>query len=395
MKKIDTERGRAPENKAPQTSGTDRVSVEHGNARRVSDKEFVANGGNRKRNIHEMNAHRSVKRKNTRRRRRRSPLVPLVMFFLTAVISILSFASAFPSNDMLKNDTVPDGVSAQNPIFTGGADIDNGGAAKYDAAEPITAEISSNNAILINVTQNRTICTKNSDVTAYPASLTKIMTCIVAIENIPEPGRTYITVEEETINELVAMNASMTGFSAGEVVTATDLFYGCLLASGGEASVTLAKYVAGTESDFVALMNQKAEEIGCKSTNFVNVTGLHDINHVSSAEDIARIFMYSLKNETFRNIITTSRYYSSATDVHEKGITITSTVSKAFSAADRDIGFIAGGKTGYTNEAKLCLATLYVKGDYEYVLVTLGAGDGTNKVYDHVYDTLTIYEMYT
>ncbi len=130
---------------------------------------------------------------------------------------------------------------------------------------------------------------KNSDTITYPASLTKIMSAIVAIENIPDPNTTMLTVPQELVDQLVRENSSMAGFSAGETVSATDLLYGCLLSSGGEATGTLALYVGGgEESEFVAMMNKKAEELGCASTHFANPTGLHSISHTSTAIDMAK-----------------------------------------------------------------------------------------------------------
>lgn len=220
------------------------------------------------------------------------------------------------------------------------------------------------------------------------------MTAIVAIENMPDPDGTQITVSEATVQRMIRENASVAGFSAGETLTGTDMLYGCLLASGGDASLSLAEYISGSEEAFVELMNKKAVQLGCRDTNFVNATGLHNLKHVTTASDMAKIFAYALGNSVFKNIITSSKYYSSPTEQHPYGITMTSTVFAAFSSAGADMDGVVGGKTGYTPEARQCLATYYEKGDLRYVLVTFGAGDGTNKTYDNAKDAAKIYGSY-
>ena len=221
------------------------------------------------------------------------------------------------------------------------------------------------------------------------------MSAIVAIENIPDPNTTMLTVPQELVDQLVRENSTMAGFSAGETVSATDLLYGCLLSSGGEATGTLALYVGGgEESEFVAMMNKKAEELGCASTHFANPTGLHSISHTSTAIDMAKIFRYALQNETFRTIVTSSSYYTSHTEQHPNGITLTSTVYKAFSQAGLEMGSIRGGKTGFTLEARQCLATYYSGENGDYILITMGAGDGTNTPYDNARDASIIYRAY-
>src|SRR5699024_6501471 len=128
----------------------------------------------------------------------------------------------------------------------------------------------------------------SSDEKIYPASLTKIMTAIVAIENLPDLDE-QIYLSEDMFEKLYSENASMAGFLPNEKVAAIDLIYGALLPSGAESCIGLADAIAGSEKSFVKLMNEKAEELGMNDTHFTNSTGLHDRNHYTTVNDIAKL----------------------------------------------------------------------------------------------------------
>lgn len=263
-----------------------------------------------------------------------------------------------------------------------------------DYAYELGDEVSSESVLLIDMKSGNTVCRKNPDVELFPASITKIMTAIVAIERLKDTSM-LVTLNEDMFEYIERENASTAGFLAGEKVPAADLLYGTLLSSGAECSIGLARAVASTEQKFVALMNAKAAELGMKSTHYVNSTGLHDINHYSSASDTVKLVNYALKNELFRTIFTSKTYTTSPTNMRETGITLVSTTFRAFTLAGYDNSYILGGKTGYTGEAKLCLVSMAERGGREYLLVTFGAGDGTNNKAYHVFDAAGIYKEYT
>jgi D-alanyl-D-alanine carboxypeptidase (penicillin-binding protein 5/6) len=254
-------------------------------------------------------------------------------------------------------------------------------------------ELYSPHAILIRLNDHKVIYKNNDDEKIYPASLTKIMTAIVAIENIPNLEE-MIILPEKLFTDLYIANATMAGFLPGEEVTALDLLYGTLLPSGADASLGLAIRISGSESEFVKLMNKKAKELGMEDTHFVNVTGLHDGNHYTTVKDIAMLLQYALKNETFRNIFTTARHSTDFTNLHPGGITFYSTLFKKTNTYEFDGGKIIGGKTGYTDESGLCLASLAEKGKYEYILVTAGAKGNQYTEQFHVMDAFTVYENF-
>lgn len=246
------------------------------------------------------------------------------------------------------------------------------------------------NAILIRLSDHTLIMQKKSEEEIYPASLTKMMTAIVAIENLPNLQE-KIKLPNSMFQGLYYTDATMAGFQPDEQVKAIDLLYGVLLPSGAECCIGLAQKIAGSEQNFVKLMNQKATDLGMNNTHYENVTGLHDKNHYTTVKDLATLTSYALQDDTFREIFTSSRYSTQPTDKHPNGITFYSTMFKKLNDPSIVDGKILGGKTGYTNEAGLCLASLAKKDGKEYVLVTAGAkGNPKSKQYN-ITDALEVY----
>ena len=228
-------------------------------------------------------------------------------------------------------------------------------------------DITSSNAIMYNLNDNEVIYEKGSEEEVSIASLTKIMTCIVALENIDDIDK-KITLTNKDFEGLVEQNAAVAGFRVGEEVTYRDLLYGLMLPSGADAAQALARNIAGSNEEYVELMNKKVKELGLSHTHFVNTTGLDIDGHFSSAYDLSKIFMYALKNDTFKEIITTSTYTTS-----NGRLTFKSTISKALSSYNLDMSYLLGGKTGTTGNAGLCLATIAEKDNVKYLLVTVKA----------------------
>lgn len=198
---------------------------------------------------------------------------------------------------------------------------------------------------------------KNSEEKIYPASLTKMMTAIVAIENLPDlQGKIKLT--KSTFQGLYKADASMAGFQPGEQVRAIDLLYGVMLPSGAECCIGLADQIAGSERNFVKIMNQKAAGLGMDNTHFENAIGLHNENHYTTVKDLSILLRHALQNDTFREIFTSSRHSTQPTNKHPGGITFYSTMFEDLNNQNIIDGEILGGKTGYTDEAGLCLASL-------------------------------------
>lgn len=236
--------------------------------------------------------------------------------------------------------------------------------------------LSSAYAILVRQKDGKILMDKNAEQKIYPASMTKMMTVIVALKKLPFPAQ-RITLTDDIFEQMKAEEASMAGFSAGERVRAIDLMYGALLPSGGECAIGLAKAAAGSESAFADMMNQQAQKIGMKDTHFVNATGLHSKEQYTTAKDMALLADYALGDATFRKIFTTHTYRTSIFDnKHFGGISFSSTLVKSnVYLNDKNI---LGGKTGFTDEAGYCLASLAKVAGEEYILVTADAPQNGN-----------------
>lgn len=206
----------------------------------------------------------------------------------------------------------------------------------------------------------------------YPASLTKIMTTIIALENIDD--LTEISpIDVKTYQDMVAQNASMAGFYGREEVTYRDLLYGTILSSGGEAANSLAIHIAGNVEQFVQKMNDKADELGLKDTHFTNAEGLHDKNQYTTASDMAKLLDYALDNGHFKAIFTKETFQTTSTIDHPEGLLLQSTVLMMLNKEQQNGFEIIGGKSGTTYEAGQCWATLGLVENQEYIGVVMGA----------------------
>ena len=250
--------------------------------------------------------------------------------------------------------------------------------------------INSPYAVLMQVRGGRVIGEINGEEQMYPASMTKIMTTIVAIENLKDLDQ-EITLTNEMFEGLYEQDATQAGFQPGETVRAIDLLYGVMLPSGAECCVGLAQHLFGSEENFVAKMNEKAAELGMDSTHFVTCTGLHDENHYTTVRDLTKLLSYALQNDTFRQIYCTSEYTTSATASAPEGLHFLSTMFKKMDSPEVNGGEIEGGKTGYTGEAGQCLASLAKVDDVEYILVTAGAPGGPSTEPYHIEDAKAVY----
>lgn len=253
-------------------------------------------------------------------------------------------------------------------------------------------QIQSRSAVLCSLDSNTVLAGKNADERVYPASLTKIMTALIAAEQLPDLDEP-VTLNPDIFQPLYLMQASMAGFEPGETATCRDLLYGTLLPSGAECCEALCERISGSESAFVDLMNQKVQALGMDNTHFANATGLHEEAHYTTVRDLSLLLTEALKNETFRTIFTAQRYTVAPTNVHPDGFTFTSTLFRDLDSPQVGNGEILGGKTGFTDEAGLCLASLYRLDGREYILITAGA-PGTHRTAPlHIEDAQKIYRQ--
>lgn len=250
--------------------------------------------------------------------------------------------------------------------------------------------LDSPNAVLIDADTGTVIGSKNAQTRIYPASMVKIMTVLTAIREIRNLGET-VEMSYDYYDMLYARDASRAGFEPGEKAIIRDLLYGALLPSGAECCMELALQAAGSESAFVELMNQNASKLGLTQTQFTNCTGLHDEGQYSTPAEIAAILQDALKNKTFYKVFTTKSYTVEATEVHPDGFTFQSSMFKGMQSPTVIGGEILGGKTGYTDDAGHCLASMAKIGGREYILVTAGWAQNPRVDQYHINDAFLAY----
>lgn len=227
-------------------------------------------------------------------------------------------------------------------------------------------------AIVIDKTNGKVVAARNAHEKAYPASTTKIMTLLVAAENIENLNDTF-TMTYEITDPLFKQGASIAGFLNGEVITMTDLLYGLILPSGADAAVALANKIAGGEEAFVTLMNEKVAELGLKNTHFSNVSGLFDEQNYTTAYDMSIILSAAMQDDLCRTILSTKKYTTQKTEQNPKGIPLSSTLFDYMYGTEPEIATIMGGKTGYVSQSGYCIASFGKNNSNgnEYVIVSL------------------------
>lgn len=233
---------------------------------------------------------------------------------------------------------------------------------------PQAADIASDAGILMDADTGTVLFDKGGDQQRYPASITKIMTLLVAVENSSMDEQVTFT---ETGVRNVAADSSNINSKVGEVMTMQDCLHALMIISANDAAAQIAEHVGGTEQNFIDMMNQRAAEIGCTNTHFANSSGLPDENHYSSAKDMALIFREGLKNKDFRSVIGDADYTIQPTNMtSDKRVMHT---HHPMFAPESDIYYpgCIGGKTGFTNLAAHTLVTAVEQNGTTYIAVVM------------------------
>lgn len=251
--------------------------------------------------------------------------------------------------------------------------------AVYDA-EKENLTLHSDSYLLISAENSEVIFSKNPGKQTPPASLTKIITAIVVIENCADLN-SIVTVPQSAIDELSGTGSSMGGLKGGEEISVYNLLCYMLILSANDAATTLADYTTGGDrAAFIAKMNEVAQRLGCEDTHFVNPHGLDDDDQYTNAEDMAAFMAYAMTLPAFSEIIGKASYVMPETNL-QKEHTIRNTnylLNKAY--PDYYSKYCKGGKTGSTANAGTCLVTYASNNGYNYVAVAL---DAPKKDYDN------------
>lgn len=233
---------------------------------------------------------------------------------------------------------------------------------------------------LYNMNEDTLLYSKNDTKKTSIASLTKMMTTLVAIEEIDNLDK-IVTIKERDFEGTVGY--SKAGFKVGDKVTYRDLLYGIILPSGADAVNAVVNNTLGYDK-FIKKMNEIAKKIGMNDTSYANPVGKDDENNYSTSNDLAKLLKYALKNETFKTIFTTKNYKTS------NGINLESTVNRYENILNTNE--IKGAKSGFTKDAGRCLASITTLNNVDYLLVVINSS--TISPYNAVKDTITIYDYY-
>ena len=270
-------------------------------------------------------------------------------------------------------------------------------AVGYDAQETDSTtylgsdSVQSSYALLVDLDDNTIVSQKSAYDRINPASMTKILTVLVAAEHVTDLDDTY-TITKEITDFSYSHDCSAVGFLDEETVTVRDLLYGTILPSGGDAAAGLACYVAGSMDSFVNMMNEKLAELGLSDTaHFTNCVGLYDENHYCSIYDMAMILKAAVENDLAREVLTAHTYTTSATEQHPEGITISNWFLRRIEDKDTK-GTVVCAKTGFVAQSGNCAAS-YEETDSgkHYICVTANAHSSWRCIYDHV----AVYQEYT
>lgn len=265
----------------------------------------------------------------------------------------------------------------------------------------IDFELNSQAVQLINLDTGTVVFEKNSDKRMEPASVTKIMTFIVAAEHIPDLEGTKITVEKRVVDLLLGTGSSLSGILEGEELTALQLLNCLMVPSGNDAAMVLADYVGGGDvQKFVDMMNEKAKELGCTDTNFMNPHGLHDENHYTTCQDLYLITKYAMELPRFMEICSQTRYTLPATNKSAKERTLTTTnylIDQYLGGETYFYKYAKGIKTGSHDEAGYCLVSTAIRDGYSYMCIALGSPkvdkDGKNiRFHGEMTDSRSLYQ---
>ena len=269
-------------------------------------------------------------------------------------VSCVTWVPAMAVSDAVSPGDASDSSSASEPAGESNS-VDESDSSDVSGVPDVEAK----SAIILCGDTGEIIWEKNADEKMEPASMTKLMTALLAVENL-KPDQ-----EVEVTGEAAAMPETKIYLQTGEKITVEELLYGLLLESGNDAAIALAIATAGSVEDFAAMMNERAKEIGCTNTNFVNPSGLADENHYSTARDMVMIAKEALSNETVRKIAGTAEHTIPATNAYEERNL--ENINYFLKGVDKEVNGkkikvdkydgVFGGKTGYVGEDKAALVT--------------------------------------
>lgn len=258
----------------------------------------------------------------------------------------------------------------------------------------VSDEVQSKYAILVNLDSGTVVAGRDYMTKMYPASMTKVLTVLVAAENIDmsKLDSDTFTITQDITDYVYTTGSSAVNYEVGDTPTIRDLFYGTILPSGADCAMALAQYTAGSEEKFVEMMNDKLEELGISDTcHFTNPVGTYDDDHYATAYDVAVIMKAALENDFVREVMSAHTYTTTGTKNNPDGFALSNLFLRRIE--DRDThGTVRCAKTGFVNEAGCCAASYEISNNGQHwICITGNSWSSWQTIYDHV----KIYDDYT
>ena len=241
-------------------------------------------------------------------------------------------------------------------------------------------------AVVVDRASGSILAEKSSETVISPASMTKILTLLVAAENLKSLEDT-VTITIDITDYCYVNDCSVVGYEVGEVATVRELLYGTILSSGADAALGLATYVAGSHEAFVELMNEKLEELGLSETaHFTNCVGLYNADHHCTVRDMAIILSAAMDNELCREVLSAHTYQTAPTEQHPEGQVLSNWFLRKIEDHDKEQSVRAvGAKTGFVVQSGSCAASWGEDNQgKEFICVTGNAYSAWRAIYDHV-----------
>ena len=277
------------------------------------------------------------------------------------------------------------------------------------AFKPTGFEVNAEGALIASLDTGEVIYSKNADKKLYPASLTKIMTAVILLENTEDLDKEIITVSYDAVHALDGTGSSMGGLFIDEQITARQALYMLMVKSANKCANAVAEHYGGSISGFIGMMNAKAEELGMTGTHYANAHGLHDPEHYTTVNDMYALVKHALSFSVFKEVTSTIRYNMAPTNKSpERLLATTVFLQDRHNAASASYyyPYASGIKTGYTDEAGRCLVSTASKGGYNYVCVLMNSTvrndrgalvryefPDTQKLYDWAFDSFEFKQV--
>ncbi len=324
------------------------------------------------------------KKQAERRRRQLRQLLPAAVLGVTMVVLLSAWCLRQKPEALPEPETpppapteaiVPEPLSETQTVFSAGP---------TPATVQLGDSVDSSYAILIDEASGAILAEKAADTVISPASMTKVLTLLVAAEHVTDLDDTF-TITIDITDYCFVNKCSVVGLMVGETVSIRELLYGTILSSGADAALGLATYVAGSHEAFVALMNDKLRELGLDDTaHFTNCVGLYDEDHYCTVYDMAIIMQAAMENELCREVLNARTYETAPTSDHPDGQILSNWFLRRIE--DRFTGSfqVVGAKTGYVVQAGSCAVSCGQDGaGKRYLCVTGDASSSRQAIYDH------------